>query len=138
MRAEIQLSQRNYGKYDRTPLMVAVAKGNNKFVEFFLKHPDIDMDINVQDGDGNAAIHIAAMTCNNVALAAIVKTQGVDLNLENDEEYTALDILTALENEYGVEIMIDLPGLDVNDCPEQNPEPVVANPSVGSSTECKR
>ena len=86
--------------YSKTPLHYASANGHSDVVETVIQHHKIlkNVDLNIQDMSGNAALHLA---CNGghfnvvkVFVDGFASVEGViDWNITNDEEETPFDIV---------------------------------------------
>jgi hypothetical protein len=84
---------------ERTPLMRTIKHGHNpKTVSILLKH---NANLNMQDKDGMTALMFAAKEGHyDIALTLIAKK--ADLNLQNKNNQTVLDIVTASKSKWSL------------------------------------
>ncbi|XP_062193522.1 protein ACCELERATED CELL DEATH 6-like [Phragmites australis] len=76
----------------RTFLHVAVAKGRRSIVKFACRTPSLAWILNMQDNDGNTALHLAVQDGSLRMFSALFGNRQVDLNLTNAKGQTPLDI----------------------------------------------
>ena len=76
------------GKLGITPLHVASENGSNEILEYL---NDFDINFNIQDNGGRTLLH-TAITGNQVSTVKLLLKMGVNLNLKNKQDYTAMDV----------------------------------------------
>jgi ankyrin repeat protein len=76
------------GKLGITPLHVASENGSNEILEYL---NDFDINLNIQDNGGRTLLH-TAITGNQVSTVKLLLKMGVNLNLKNKQDYTAMDV----------------------------------------------
>jgi ankyrin repeat protein len=76
----------------RTFLHVAVEKEMLKLVSFVCLTPSVDWILNMQDNDGNTALHLAIHARGFRMFCALLGNRKVNLNLTNNHWETALDL----------------------------------------------
>ncbi|XP_062194354.1 protein ACCELERATED CELL DEATH 6-like isoform X1 [Phragmites australis] len=76
----------------RTFLHVAVAKSRMSIVKFACQTPSLAWILNMQDNDGNTALHLAVQDGSLRMFCALFGNRQVDLNLTNAIGQTPLDI----------------------------------------------
>ena len=81
-------------KLGQTPLMAAVANGNNQIMEFLLRYPagSAMRTINTQDFSGTTALHLCAIF-NKIEMARLLVAFGADTKIKNQNGQTAADII---------------------------------------------
>ncbi|XP_059663867.1 protein ACCELERATED CELL DEATH 6-like [Cornus florida] len=73
-------------------LHVAAKSGKAKAVSFMLKMFELQKLLNERDGDGNTPLHVATIYANAETVSTLTWDERVNLELENNESFTALDI----------------------------------------------
>lgn len=76
-------------------LMLAIltdGDANIKTIKMLLKHPDID--VNAQDENGNTALNLAILCKCPMIVQVLIQHPNVDLNVENNDHKTALTLAT--------------------------------------------
>lgn len=71
---------------------VAAKSGNDKAVSSMLKMPELEKLLNEKDGDGNTPLHVATIYRHPRIVSALTWDERVNLELENNNGLTALDI----------------------------------------------
>eukprot|EP00746_Dinoflagellata_sp_MGD_P023627 gnl/MRDRNA2_/MRDRNA2_155404_c0_seq1.p1 gnl/MRDRNA2_/MRDRNA2_155404_c0~~gnl/MRDRNA2_/MRDRNA2_155404_c0_seq1.p1 ORF type:complete len:743 (-),score=83.10 gnl/MRDRNA2_/MRDRNA2_155404_c0_seq1:9-2132(-) len=87
--------------YGNTPLHFAAECGAGSICSSILGHPDLT-SINAKNVRGNTALHLAAWRghaeiCRSILAWRSVDGAGVDLDIQNDEKQTALDLAIKFE-----------------------------------------
>ncbi len=103
------------GRYECTPLLLAVACDNVEAVREILKHGG-DITINVQDREGFAPlVYAAAQNLENkyTLVQLLLSVPGVDVNLSWDEG-TALLMAVKNEDTCMVKLLLTAPTIDIN------------------------
>ncbi|XP_062227607.1 ankyrin repeat-containing protein At5g02620-like [Phragmites australis] len=76
----------------RTFLHTAVEKKRSTIVKFVCMRPDFKSILNVQDNQGNTALHLAVLGGDLCIFQALMKNRYVRLNLPNEEGNTPMDL----------------------------------------------
>ncbi|XP_062230083.1 protein ACCELERATED CELL DEATH 6-like [Phragmites australis] len=76
----------------RTFLHTAVEKKRSTIVKFVCMRPDFKSILNVQDNQGNTALHLAILGGDLGIFQALIKNRHVRLNLPNEEGNTPMDL----------------------------------------------
>ncbi|KAI8551696.1 hypothetical protein RHMOL_Rhmol06G0206100 [Rhododendron molle] len=71
---------------------VAAKSGNDKAVSSMLKMPELEKLLNEKDDDGNTPLHVATICGHPRIVSALTRDERVDLELGNNDGFTALDI----------------------------------------------
>jgi ankyrin repeat protein len=82
----------------RTCLHEAVLKNRMKFVEFILKESKLSKLINMQDNDGNTALHLAVQECNTKMVGALLRHPHIDISVVNNGNCAPIWKLNELDN----------------------------------------
>ena len=77
-----------------TCLHVAAIFQQTEFVEFVLGSPQLRGLINMQDSDGNTALHVAVAVCNPKIVAALLLRQDIDVTMMNKKTITPIMVLS--------------------------------------------
>ena len=96
-----------------TGLMLAVWRGHSEIVEKLLLLPDID--VNIQDREGNTALHFCAGSDRAAYLELLVAHRGLQtLNMKNAEGHTPLMRAVAWGKEGCARLLMKLPDIDLD------------------------
>jgi ankyrin repeat protein len=102
----------NTDNSNRTALHISALKGHDSVVDFLLETEGLRMDCNIQDSDGDSALHNAAQM-GHVDIVAKVLIAGVDVNLRNSNGETALHCAVEIGDETIAAEILEA-GVDVN------------------------
>ncbi|XP_037432819.1 protein ACCELERATED CELL DEATH 6-like [Triticum dicoccoides] len=80
----------------QTFLHVAVEKRRLNIVTFVCRTPSLAWTLNMQDNDGNTAVHLAVQASKLYIFGSLFANKEVHLSLENNKKQTALDISRSL------------------------------------------
>ena len=81
--------------YDDTPLLVAAQAGNTRIVQLLL---NCGADVNVQDGQGDSALHLVASRDHVECARVLLGVEGIRLDLANKFRCTPFDTARKLGN----------------------------------------
>ncbi|XP_039172175.1 protein ACCELERATED CELL DEATH 6 [Eucalyptus grandis] len=76
----------------QTVLHVAAKYGRASVVRYILSNPKLVHLLNLADHDGNTALHLAAMHSQPAALIHLVRTDGIRLDVRNNQCLLAFDV----------------------------------------------
>ncbi len=88
-----------------TPLMQAVLNREVTAAQAMIKDKSI---LNLQNDEGNTALHLVHESDEDIAIAYLLVTAGIDCNIPNDYEVTAYQFLTDKDKYGEAEIMNEL------------------------------
>lgn len=90
LKCEINIREKAGGL---TPIMLCILNGNNSGVDIFMKRKN-ELDLNIQDYEGNTCLHLAIIDNNYEVIAKIINLDiSLNLNICNLDGNTALHII---------------------------------------------
>ena len=96
-----------------TPLSIAVGLRDVDMVDEALRHSS-SLDINKPCWDGSTPLMIAAYDGRKAMIDKLLAVEGIDPNLRNAHDQTALQIATSMNRVTAVRTLVDAPGIDVD------------------------
>lgn len=96
---------------NQTPLFLALTKGNLELFENLLNKKDID--VNIQNNDGNTPLHLAIENNKIEFVASLIKNDKCNLCLTNNDNMTPLLLAFMYEHKNIVNLLLSAPR-DIN------------------------